>query len=231
MQRTATPNRPGGGRASRIEPLVVRRSLLRDAVFLRLLENVLRGDYRRGQRLRLDGLAEDMGVSRTPVREALVPLETLKLVSVQRYVGVVVSQWSVEQMTERLRIAKRMLDDPPSTGSPSADRFEGFWLQDCATEAGAFVELGAWYLRRRGAVISADWLVAQRAVLDMFFTDDVAIANGIDAVVDRRGRTAMVARACAAAERDELDGCAAALSELATALITLPDRFRVAASA
>ena len=69
-------NRPGRGGD---DPNGIRRSLLRDAVFARLLDNVLRGVYRRGQRIRLDDIADDMGVSRTPVREALVPLETLRL--------------------------------------------------------------------------------------------------------------------------------------------------------
>ncbi|WNY35048.1 hypothetical protein Q9Q99_08570 [Curtobacterium flaccumfaciens] len=79
--------------------------------------------------------------------------------------------------------------------------------------------------------MSGDWLLSQRIVLDMFFTDDVALANGIDAVVDRRRRVEIVERAVDAAARDALDDCAAALLELSTALIALPDRFRVVVSA
>jgi len=213
------------------DPHGLRRSLLRDAVFLRLLENVLRGEYRRGQRLRLDTIADEMRVSRTPVREALVTLEALQLVTVQRYIGVVISQWSVEQMAERLRIARTMVIDPPSCGATFLDRFDAYWLRECRTEAGAFVELGAWYLRRRGSSVSADWLASQHTVLDVFYTDDVALANGIDAVVDRRRRLDVVDRAVDAAEREDLDECAAALLDLAGALIGLPDRFRVAVPA
>lgn len=223
-----TPIRAGAGG---LDPHGLRRSLLRDAVFLRLLDNVLRGEYRRGQRLRLDTLASDMRVSRTPVREALVTLESLQLASVQRYVGVVISQWSVDQMIERLRIAQALLVDPPSNSVGYHDRFDKVWLRECWTEAGAFVELSAWYLRRRGSSVSGDWLLSQRIVLDMFFTDDVALANGIDAVVDRRRRVEIVERAVAAAERDALDDCAAALLDLSSALIALPDRFRVVVSA
>lgn len=211
------------------DPSAIRRSLLRDAVFLKLLENVLRGVYRRGQRLRLDDIANDMQVSRTPVREALVPLEALRLVSVQRYIGVVVAQWTVGQMVERLRIARSLVGEPPVAASATVERFRPEWLDDCATEAGALVELGSWTLRRRGALISADWLVAQRAVLDMFFTDDVAAANGIDAVVGRRDRLRQVERALAAAERDQVDECAAVLVGLSRDLIALPERFRSAA--
>lgn len=210
-----------------LDPRGLRRSLLRDAVFLRLLDNVLRGEYRRGQRLRLDTIAEDMQVSRTPVREALVSLESHQLVTVQRYVGVVITQWSVDQMTERLRIARAMVVDPAASGVGHDDRFDQSWLRECWTEAGAFVELAAWFLRRRGASVSADWMLSQRTVLDMFFTDDVALANGIDAVVDRARRLDLVDQAVRAAERDAVDDCAVVLLELAAALIALPDRFRV----
>lgn len=219
-------NRAGRGDEDRNS---IRRSLLRDAVFARLLDNVLRGVYRRGQRIRLDTIADDMGVSRTPVREALVPLETLRLVTVQRYVGVVIAHWTVEHMTERIRIARTMLTEP-SVGTTSCDdRFHVAWLRDCATEGGAFVELGAWWLRRQGAAVSADWLLSQRSVLDVFYTDDVALANGIDAVVARRDRMQLLERASVAAEADELDECALALVELASALIAMPERFRAAA--
>ena len=220
MERTigAGPEDPNG----------IRRSLLRDAVFARLLDNVLRGVYRRGQRLRLETIAEDMRVSRTPVREALVPLETLRLVSVQPYVGVVIAHWTVEHVTERFRIARSMIVDPQA-GTVTADRFDAAWLRECTTEGGAFAEIGAWYLRRRGAHVSADWLLSQRALLDRFFADDIAAANGIDAALDRRARMQLVELACSAAVRDDLGGAAAALADLAEGLIALPDRFRGAA--
>lgn len=211
------------------DPLGIRRSLLRDAVFARLLDNVLRGVYRRGQRMRLDTIAADMRVSRTPVREALVPLENLRLVSVQRYVGVVVAHWTVDHMIERIRIARTMITEPSAGSARSADRFDVAWLRACATEGGVFVEIGSWWLRRIGAAVSADWLLSQRAVLDAFFTDEVALANGIDAVVARRERRVLADRATVAAERDALDECAAVLVELADALIALPERFRAAA--
>lgn len=219
-------NRPGRGAD---DPNGIRRSLLRDAVFARLLDNVLRGVYRRGQRIRLDDIADDMGVSRTPVREALVPLEALRLVTVQRYVGVVITGWTVEHMTERIRIARTMFTDPSVGSDGTTDRFDAGWLRECSTEGGAFVEVGSWWLRRHGAAVSADWLLSQRAVLDAFYKDDVALANGIDAVVARRDRLQIVERAARAAEAEALGDCADALVELATALIALPERFRAAA--
>jgi len=215
---------PGGD-----DPNGIRRSLLRDAVFARLLDNVLRGHYRRGQRLRLEAIAEDMRVSRTPVREALVPLETLRLVSVQPYVGVVIAHWTVDHVVERVRIARSMIADPQAGCAPAADRFDLVGLRECTTEGGAFAEIGSWYLRRAGALVSADWLVSQRALLDMFFTDDIAAANGIDAAFGRRERLHLVDRARGAALHDDLIAVRAALVELADGLIALPGRFRGAA--
>lgn len=207
------------------------RSLLRDAVFLRLLERILLGEYRRGQRLRLDALADDMRVSRTPVREALVPLEALRLVSVKRYVGVVIAHWSIEQMTERIRLGCAMLAEPPARAGDSTERFDPSSIRDCLSEAGAFVEFGAWLLRRAGSSVSADLLAAQRPVLDVFYTDDVAAANGIDAVVDRRRRLRLLDRARDAAMDDDLATCAQLVRELGACLIVLPDRFRTRESA
>ncbi|WFR66932.1 hypothetical protein P9139_20455 [Curtobacterium flaccumfaciens] len=162
------------------------------------------------------------------MREALVPLEALRLVTVQRYVGVVVAHWTVEHMVERIRIARTMLREPSAGAVAGSDRFDPAWLRECATEGGVFVEVGSWWLGRRGATASADWLLSQRAVLDAFFTDDVALANGIDAVVARRERRKIAERATIAAKREALDECAVALVELADALIALPERFRVA---
>lgn len=215
---------PGGG-----ESTGIRRSLLRDAVFMRLLDSVLRGEYRRGQRLRLETIAEDMRVSRTPVREALVPLESLRLVSVQRYVGVVIANWTVEQVVERIRIARSMVADPLGTSSPSSEGFEPLWLRACSTEGGVLVEMASWYLRRSGAVVSADWVLSQRELLDLFFVDDVAVANGIDVAVDRRARMRTVERARDAAADEDMPGLRRELLALADGLIALPSRFRGAA--
>lgn len=223
--------RPNRRRIRKPEQLAVRRSLLRDAVFAILLENILLGAYRRGERLRLEDIADDLQVSRTPVREALVPLEALRLVVVQRYVGVVIAHWSVDHMVERLRIARSMLDEPPACAGTANDRFDPALLAGRRTEAGCLGVLGVWVLRRSGAAVCADWLEAQLPVLDVFFTDDVAAANGIDAALDRGRRIAILHRARRAAEADAVPECSTALIELVDALIAMPERFRVAASA
>lgn len=67
------------GRApSRVQ---VQRKVLRDGVFDRLVEMLLGDSFAPGANLNIDGLARELGVSPTPVREALVHLEHTGLVS------------------------------------------------------------------------------------------------------------------------------------------------------
>lgn len=58
----------------------VDRSLLRDDVFRRLRDAIVDGTFRPGEQLRDGDLAEWLGVSRTPIREALLRLGTSGLV-------------------------------------------------------------------------------------------------------------------------------------------------------
>lgn len=59
----------------------VERKVLRDGVFDRLVEMLLGDSLAPGANLNIEGLARELGVSPTPVREALVQLEHTGLVS------------------------------------------------------------------------------------------------------------------------------------------------------
>jgi DNA-binding GntR family transcriptional regulator len=59
----------------------VQRKVLRDGVFDRLVEMLLGDSFVPGANLNIEGLARELGVSPTPVREALVQLEHTGLVS------------------------------------------------------------------------------------------------------------------------------------------------------
>ena len=52
-----------------------------------LLGRIIRGEFRAGQRLKDTELAEELGVSRTPVREALLRLEREGFISSQKHLG------------------------------------------------------------------------------------------------------------------------------------------------
>jgi hypothetical protein len=211
----------------RFEPDVVPRNLLRDIVFSRLLAAILRGQYRVGQRLRLDGIASDMRVSRTPVREALVSLEVLRLVHVQRYIGVVIADWGVQDMVERVRITHHMLRAPEeNTPVDAAPPFDPLPLRDCSSEAGTFAVLAEWVLHRFARPISADWVASQRPALDVFYRAEVAAVHAIDMGNDAGIRHELLVTAQGAAVAGDSVRCASALRQYATLLAAVHEPFR-----
>src|SRR5215211_5143679 len=65
-----------------------------------LRERILRGVYPEGEPLRQDALADELGVSRIPVREALRQLEAEGLVTFSPHRGAVVSTLSLSEVEE-----------------------------------------------------------------------------------------------------------------------------------
>lgn len=80
---------------------------LSDDVASRLQSAILNGAFAPGERLREEALARALGVSRGPVREALVELERQGLVVINRNRGAVVAQLSRDDLEElhTLRLA------------------------------------------------------------------------------------------------------------------------------
>lgn len=105
-----------------LTPLEPRGNVLGDEVYSALGEAILSGVLRPGERLRDQDLAERLGVSRTPVREALQRLERIGLVEVSphRYTRVSLlddkraadtDEFVAYLMADCLRIALRRCDD------------------------------------------------------------------------------------------------------------------------
>ncbi len=86
----------------------VDRSLLRDDVYRRLRDAIVDGTFAPGEQLRDGELAEWLGVSRTPVREALVRLEQEGFVTITPRRGV-----RVRELTRRdvLEVNEVLEDD------------------------------------------------------------------------------------------------------------------------
>ena len=72
------------------------------AVVDALRRRILDGEFEDGQQLRQDALAHDLGVSRIPVREALLQLEAEGLVNILPHRGAIVSQLSSAEIQELL---------------------------------------------------------------------------------------------------------------------------------
>jgi DNA-binding GntR family transcriptional regulator len=75
-----------------------------DMVYEVLKESIQRGVFAPGERLRQDQLAEELGVSRIPVRSALLQLETEGLITPDPYKGARVNELSADEMRENYEI-------------------------------------------------------------------------------------------------------------------------------
>jgi DNA-binding GntR family transcriptional regulator len=88
---------PSGSRPGVIP---IQRQTIASLTVEALRERILRGDYPDGEPLRQDALADELGVSRIPVREALRQLEAEGLVTFSPHRGAVVSTLSLDEIDE-----------------------------------------------------------------------------------------------------------------------------------
>jgi DNA-binding GntR family transcriptional regulator len=99
---------PTDGGGSSFRSIVDRNSrqfrTVGDMVYEVLRESILKGVFQPGERLRQDHLAEAIGVSRIPVRSALLQLESDGLITLNPYRGAVVNRLTVDQMREMYEI-------------------------------------------------------------------------------------------------------------------------------
>jgi len=83
-----------------VAPLRLARRSIADEVAASLRQRILAGDLGEGQQLRQDALAQDYGVSRIPVREALQRLAAEGLVVIKAHKGACVSGLAPEEIAE-----------------------------------------------------------------------------------------------------------------------------------
>src|SRR3954453_19675644 len=95
MALYSAPPAPARGRA-----VPIQRQTIASMTVEALRERILRGDYPEGEPLRQDALADELGVSRIPVREALRQLEAEGVVTFNPHRGAVVSSLSLDEIHE-----------------------------------------------------------------------------------------------------------------------------------
>jgi DNA-binding GntR family transcriptional regulator len=110
----SSPSRPG------IVP--IQRQTIASMTVEALRERILRGDYPEGEPLRQDALAEELGVSRIPVREALRQLEAEGLVTFSPHRGAVVSSLSLDEIDELFELRAQIECDLLSRAIPKMSK-------------------------------------------------------------------------------------------------------------
>ncbi|HIY23739.1 MAG TPA: GntR family transcriptional regulator, partial [Candidatus Brachybacterium merdigallinarum] len=90
--------------------MAIRRQVLRDEVEELILQRLLENRWEPGARLSIDGLARDLEVSPTPVREAMVSLERSGLVEYVALRGYVVAPMLDERHMVELLDARRVVE-------------------------------------------------------------------------------------------------------------------------
>ena len=91
---------PARGRKQPDAPLPIQRQTLAGMTLDAIRERILSGAYPEGDPLRQDAIAEELGVSRIPIREALRQLEAEGLVVFNPHRGAVVSSLSLDEIDE-----------------------------------------------------------------------------------------------------------------------------------
>lgn len=90
--KTATTPRPA--------QKTIRHRTISSAVAEELRRRIVNGEFSSGFQLRQDALAAEFGVSRIPVREALMQLEAEGLVKIHPHRGAIVSELSADEVEE-----------------------------------------------------------------------------------------------------------------------------------
>lgn len=83
------------------------RKYLRDLIFEKLQQSIFSGKFKSGERITEKEIAEELSVSRTPVREALYRLASTGVIKIIPHRGFLISKWSSKEIKDviELRIA------------------------------------------------------------------------------------------------------------------------------
>ncbi len=96
---------------SKPTPNRLRHKTVSAAVTDALRQRILNGELAPGIQLRQDALAEEFGISRIPIREALLQLEAGGLVKIMPHRGAIVAGLSVEEVEDIFRLRVEL--EPP----------------------------------------------------------------------------------------------------------------------
>lgn len=186
--------------ASRHRGAIAQR-LLGDTVFERLLADIISGRFTPHERLRVDDLAYELAVSRTPVREAITRLAWTGFVEVARNSHTQIADWDATDMHDRLVMAGRLValaltDSRFDLSELRIASPEDETAQNEGRRTGSDADIQL-FLEVAEDITFSPWsrsvnrvLVELLHPLALYFTSPVLAAHGVDLSRDERPRTA-----------------------------------------
>ncbi|MFZ4896310.1 GntR family transcriptional regulator [Plantibacter sp. Mn2098] len=173
---------------------MIDKQLLGDSIYERLLSDIILGRYMPEERLNVDAIAEEFGVSRTPVREAIIRLSSAGFVEVVRNSRTQVAEWSAADMRDRLEVGGRLvclvirdsrLDLSRLVGSTQALGLDPTPTADTT----AFLDFVERIINNGSNAIADTVLFDLMAPLRLFFREEVIERHQIDLAGASHSRT------------------------------------------
>ncbi|QQR36970.1 GntR family transcriptional regulator [Devosia oryziradicis] len=161
---------------SAVAGLLRRPARLGDAVYAAIFERIMALEITPGERISVDAVARELGVSQTPIREALTRLEDEGLVQKTPLVGYsATARLSADEITHLYEIRLQL---------------EPFAARKCAAlmPEAVIEQLEALILEMAGLKSGGVEAYAQFAQLDMAFHDQIAVSAGNPLVAEALGR-------------------------------------------
>lgn len=172
--------KPGADAATTFVPAAVEaRQALRHDVVCRLLLEIFRGNLPAGTRLITHTLAKQLGVSATPLREALVELEAIGMVQISHNRGAVVAPFGPDELRGIYQV-RRLLES--EAARCACGRIDRDVLEDLREDLTAFLGHSS---------KSAAWLRTVMAS-DARFHSMIAVACGSPRLASEIGRYALL---------------------------------------
>src|SRR6185312_4892902 len=120
-----------------------------DSVYAALRHGIVEGLLPPGTKLRADELAKQLGISRTPIREAHLKLEAEGLIVVRPGVGLVVQAFSPEEVIEIYHIREMLEGKAAALAAENANAYERAGLAELMSEITVATDVQDFALLRR----------------------------------------------------------------------------------
>jgi DNA-binding GntR family transcriptional regulator len=165
----------------------IQRQSIPESLCDSLRERILSGEFQEGDALVQDAIADDYGVSRMPVREALRQLEAMGLVAMRTHKGAIVTTVPTEEVEELFELRALLEGDLLGRAIPRMTD------QDIEAARALLVDLETSYEQQDMAAWGRlNWAFHRRLYLPAQRAQTLAILQGINLQTERYIRVHLV---------------------------------------